>query len=951
MTIPRLFIFLIILLFLFILPSSAFEDNMQDHPNDHYAQGGPDMEWSYFNTHHGGLTLTFIPYAQTYNKVFKYYIYKNPGPTGYCEIYNSYGDGSDYWAFNLRYYDDYKHYESMLDVELRLYDKDGILIHSSDLLNYFNSNQDSDLYEFQRSSNNIYLYINGISQGSLGGCSDTPYYMGLWLDLEGLGMSAMYYICLDSVTNDGYVVGIGTEESPETWINTASDNEIAVEYSIKTIDPYADWDTYTYQMRVTWLDAGTIVNTTTLSTSKPTGFVVYNRSTLMPVPNYGVYKFDLLKNSVVMQSDYLTFVQIGASGTLSWDKVDYVPYQNASITYAVTPFTPADYNYYIRTYEINTGLVDTNSITANSGTTTESLDAWEPGSYYSLLVVVDKDDGTEYTVAFDVFDINNEVRFEGYTYDAENGTILNETNVNFIQSSSWYNDTSNATGYYELDGLSDSIEININASKTNFSHEVFTFTPLTSKLYTTNLYLFPTRSLNGTSIVEGMTVDYPLHQAVGNATVNLYNATWSNTTTSNAFGYYQFNLSLVNGTYTVNATLSGYDNSTQYSITVIKNESTVQNIVLNQKKLLTVTAIDSETNNPILNFTASVDGMTTTVGDGDAEFYLDWGLYTVTVTSSGYYSNSENVLMDRNRSVEISLIKTDSDYYVPHYVKFTVQNIWGTKHNGMDVSVYEGTDTTNTYNGTTGSDGSVTFKLSETTQYRITFINSTAGISETRTLYPVDDHYYIIVSSLLNNWDTYDVPIYDAIDFTISKTTINNTHVYINVSFNDSLAETTDLKVYLNQTNESDYFNQSNLDTWNAGAVSSGLHSFIVEDYAGQSYITRLVVEHTTYGTIDSTYSVSFTDDIAGKFPGIPPSVWLYSSIFILLFTGGIFVQTNVEKGMLVVCIMFFIFFGLGTFNTLPLNVQQSMLAGGILAFILSIIANLNKSNRDEGFS
>ena len=214
----------------------------------------------------------------------------------------------------------------------------------------------------------------------------------------------------------------------------------------------------------------------------------------------------------------------------------------------------------------------------------------------------------------------------------------------------------------------------------------------------------------------------------------------------------------------------------------------------------------------------------------------------------------------------------------------------------------------------------------------------------------MDNHYYIIVSSVLDSWDTYDIPISDAIDFTITKSIINATHAYINVSYNDSQAETTDLKVYFNQTNESDYFNQTNLETWNAGANSSGSHSFIVSNYAGQSYLVRLLAEHTTYGTIDSTYSVSFKDDIATKFPGLPPSVWLYGSIFILLFTGGIFVNTNVEKGMLVVCIMFFVFYGLGTFASLPSNIQQSMLAGGILGFILSIIANLNKSNKDEGF-
>jgi len=292
---------------------------------------------------------------------------------------------------------------------------------------------------------------------------------------------------------------------------------------------------------------------------------------------------------------------------------------------------------------------------------------------------------------------------------------------------------------------------------------------------------------------------------------------------------------------------------------------------------------------------------------------------------------------------------TDQEWW--HYVKFTVQTIWGTKYPGVTTTVYEGSSVTPYATGTTGSDGSVTFHLNQNVQYRITFINSTAGISETRTLYPKDSHYYVIISSVLDSWDTYTVPISDAINFTISKSEINATHAYINVSYNDSLAETTDLKVYLNQTSDSDYFNQTNLDTWNGGAISSGSHSFIVSNYVGQSYLIHLVATHTTYGVIDSTYSIGFKGEIANKFPGIPASVWLYGSVFILLFTGGIFVNSNVEKGMLIVCIMFFIFYGLGAFGSLPSNVQYSMLAGGILGFIVSLIANLNKSNRDEGFN
>jgi hypothetical protein len=494
-----------------------------------------------------------------------------------------------------------------------------------------------------------------------------------------------------------------------------------------------------------------------------------------------------------------------------------------------------------------------------------------------------------------------------------------------------------------LDGLSDSVQITLNASKTNFTHEDFTFTPPTAKLYTTNLYIFPTnRSLNGTSIVEGMTVDYPLHQAVGSATVNLYNATWSNTTTSNAFGYYQFNLSeLVNGTYTVNATLSGYDNSTEYSITVVKNESTVQNIILNQAKLLTVTVIDSETGNPILNFTASVNGMTTTVGDGDAEFYLDWGLYTVTVTSSGYYSNSENVLMDQNRSVEISLTKIDSEYYVPHYVKFTVWGLAG-YYEDVDVSVYKYGETDTEFTGVTGTDGSVTFKLSETQRYRITFISSSHGIDKEMVLYPVEISYLVFISST-SPWDEYSTPLNEAIDIDVTTAIINSTAAYVNISYNDTLQQTTAATVYLNQTNNSDPYNQTILSSQD-GFSNNWTHSFIVSNYTGESYYIHVVAAHDTYGTIDKTYAVSFNDDII--FDGVPSKFFLYMSIFIMLFTGAMFGAQSVGQGSMIVCVEGWVFLAFGWFNSIDSGL---IMAGLGFATVFSLIYLINQKTKKEG--
>lgn len=938
MIISRLFLFIIILLFLFI-PSSAFEDTFQDHPSDDLEQGDENNIWTLII---GLDTVTVSQNGPTYNKVM--YFYAGATPFGYSQkAYNSYPDSSNYYSFITRSLVDTNYAEQ----RIYFYDSNGHIIGSyHDIetpLNTYNSNV---LYEFVRSSNTLYLYIDGGLYGSLGSLDSSFSYVEIYNGKTSGGSGSYSYWKVDCVSFDGYVIGIGTDESPNTWINVNSNNEINVEWTVNTIDPYGTWnDTEVFQIRVTWMDAGTIVNTTTLDTTKPNGFVVYNRSIIMPDPNYGIYKFDLLKDSVVMGTEYLTFAQIGQSGTLSWDKVDYVPYQNASIAYAVTPYTPADYNYYIRTYEINTGLVDTNTITANSGTMTESLDTWATGSYYSLLTVVDKSDSSETTVAFDVFDINDEVRFEGYTYDAENGTILNETNVNFSQSSSWYNDTSNATALYELDGLSDSVQITLNASKTNFTHEDFTFTPPTAKLYTTNLYLFPTnRSLNGTSIVEGMTVDYPLHQALGSATVNLYNATWSNTTTSNAFGYYQFNLSgLVNGTYTVNATLSGYDNSSEYSITVTKNESTVQNIVLPTNYYLTVTAKDSTTSAVLSIFTANVNGESISTTNGSAVFSLSYGLYSASVSADNYYPGAySNVLMNKNRSVEVSMSPVVTDYYNPeHNVKFTVWGLAG-YYEDVDVSVYKYGESDTTFTAVTGTDGSVTFNMNETQRYTITFISSSQGINEEVTLYPVELSYLVFISST-SSWDEYSTPINEAIDIDVTTEIINSTAAYVNVSYNDTLQHTTAAIVYLNQTNNSDPYNQTVISSQD-GFSNNWTHSFIVTNYTGESYYIHVVATHDTYGTIDKTYAVSFNDDII--FDGIPSKFFLYMSIFIMLFTGAMFGAQSVGQGSMIVCVEGWVFLAFGWFNSIDSGLIMTGLA---FATVFSLIYLINQKQKKEG--
>jgi len=828
--------------------------------------------------------------------------------------------------------------------------------------------------ELIKSGNSFGVFVDGVYKGDSGGSFGADLHsVKMEMAMLGAYSGAGYNWVLDDITftNENVMGSV-----PHDWYilrNLASPASNGL-YNELDVRAYTDAMHTSFLYRnVTSLTArndrakivtkhlttGTTVNTTdTLLNS--VGTVTYNFTEMLMNDNsdddlFGVYVQELrrLDNTLLGTDTFFYTYSASSGGSVSFDRYLYSVGGSGTITYSLVVPNFIDYNYYAYLYKLSDlSLVDTEELFSSSGTYDIDFEDYVVGDYVIVLNRKDADGMGGIDFAYDLMEVEDVVSLYGLTYDAENGIILNSTYVNVSQSASWFNTTSSSTtAAYTLTSLVNSVALTMNASKTNFTHEAFSVTPPTTYSYEVDLYLFPTnRTLNGTSIVEGMAVDYPWQQGVGTATVNIYNATWSNTTTSNAFGYYQFNLSeLENGTYTVNATKTGYTNSSEYTVTVLKNSSSVKNIVLSKNYVLTIKARDTTSGAYISSFSATVDGTELSVTDGDATFSLSYNIYTVTVALSGYYSGSQNVFVNGDKNVTIDLSQTESPYYdQKHYVKFTVQSIWGTKYQNVDTTVYNGSSTTALLTGSTGSDGSVTFELDENVQYRFTFINLSQGISESRTLYPVDNHYYIIVSSIFDSWNTYTVPISDGIDFTISKEIINSTHAYINFSYVDHLTQTTSLTVDLNQPTDGDYFNLTTLDSYSGAENSSD--SFIVEDYAGQSYLVHLQATHTTYGLIDSTYSISFSDDIGGKFPGIPASVWLYGAIFMLLFVGGIWTASNVERGSLVTVVLFFVLYGLGCFATLPAGTRTAMLAGGVLGFIIAVLMNLNKSNKDEGF-
>ena len=233
----------------------------------------------------------------------------------------------------------------------------------------------------------------------------------------------------------------------------------------------------------------------------------------------------------------------------------------------------------------------------------------------------------------------------------------------------------------------------------------------------------------------------------------------------------------------------------------------------------------------IWNNTWSGSSMTGTNG-----YFVFQGLhnstYSMRATKTGYLDSSiELVTPTFNETLTRDILMQDDSgagsQYVDHYVRFIVKSWYGTLYSGVEVNVYLGDAVTPTYTGTTGTDGSISFELNENQEYRITFISASQNIDEERTLYPKESEYSIIVfgANLIP-----DEPTSSDILFGCYGQSINLTHGYINVSFEDTSGTTTLAELWINDTNQTNlyYFNTTDSDKAWSQVVDGGNSSYVV---------------------------------------------------------------------------------------------------------------------------
>jgi len=144
-----------------------------------------------------------------------------------------------------------------------------------------------------------------------------------------------------------------------------------------------------------------------------------------------------------------------------------------------------------------------------------------------------------------------------------------------------YSTTTNANGYYRITDISPG-NYAVNASKTDYYPNSTSVTIVRVITKTVNLALTPIPGA-----IDGTVTDALTEEPIAGATVEAVGLETKSTTTD-AYGHY--NITIAPGTYTVTASATGYETTSQTDIPVFTEETTTVNFALRVISTITISA-------------------------------------------------------------------------------------------------------------------------------------------------------------------------------------------------------------------------------------------------------------------------------------------------------------------------------------------------------------------------
>lgn len=537
--------------------------------------------------------------------------------------------------------------------------------------------------------------------------------------------------------------------------------------------------------------------------------------------------------------------------------------------------------------------------------------------------------------------------------------------------------TSGATGAYSTAGSSIQLladePVTISASAAGYTDASLSFsaTPRYTSWYVPILMVpaepdIPTEP--DKTALYGYVVTQGNQQPIQGATVSV-EGIGSTTTTST--GSYIF-ANITPGSYTITASASQHDTLTE-SVTAAAT-LTQHNLALAGHHSLTVTVKDADTLKILTNAT------TISLSDGQeandrnpATFSVDYGQHTILAAAEGYTPTQQYQYIDQVGDTRATILlspKTvpptppEMPNYPPHNVKFTIQTLLGTPISGVSVTAQgiQQTPSTNILerllglnmtstpinselmSGTTDTNGEINFMMVEVVKYQISIYKPDV-VNQTLEIYPKEDTYPIIIS-------TAGGPLLpdagDALrDIHINVTTSTEGDTgHIHIDYNDTTRKTTSLTVQVTQQNTTDSSAPEDVIASHTVANDANVtHTFDLSVYKGQSFFVRLEAQHPDFGTVHRDYAVAFKGVRVPLGP-LPDGLYIYVAGFGLMLLGGIFGATSATRGVVVIALAGWLFWGFGWLDDLGLIAPVSL---GLVSTI-AVMGVIVTRYREEGY-
>jgi len=280
-----------------------------------------------------------------------------------------------------------------------------------------------------------------------------------------------------------------------------------------------------------------------------------------PFMPYGYYVTTIAGSG--KYSERIPYISYGAS--VAFGQSSYARGDIAVVTYAVDSggyWDPVIYSYRLDTLDVYGNVVDTQTVSTQSGTANVAFTPSDPlGVYYAVLIATPIAGGSDIWMNFDSAELTGYLVLTGNVYDAESGLFIPVANISISQGSTIYNKDTAVDGNYTTNvAFMSGAAISINVTAAGYQQYLYNFTPLEAKTISLDFTLV---SLTPTTVgvsIGGVSRDSVYGRPIPSAQIVVANSTYSEShlTTTNAVGWYLIG-NLANGRcYTVTATKTGY---------------------------------------------------------------------------------------------------------------------------------------------------------------------------------------------------------------------------------------------------------------------------------------------------------------------------------------------------------------------------------------------------------